>query len=106
MTEKRFWILNVLTKSSGIKDGDKLLSFDEVVNLLNELSEENEQLKSRINELEEKVYHNLAWFLMYKGYFGIDLGEAIWNNADIQNHEQERELLNEYISIAKKRYRI
>ena len=45
MTEKRFWILNVLTKNSGIKDGDKLLSFDEVIDLLNELHEENQSLK-------------------------------------------------------------
>ena len=70
------------------------------------LVKDNEQLKHRIDELEEKVYHNLAWFLMYKDYFGIDLGEAIWNNVEIKNREQEREKLNEYISIAKKRYHI
>ena len=70
------------------------------------LVKDNEQLKHRIDELEEKVYHNLAWFLMYKDYFGIDLGDAIWNNVEIKNREQEREKLNEYISIAKKRYHI
>ena len=43
---------------------------------------------------------------MYNDYFGIDLGEAIWNNADLQDHDQERELLNEYISIAKERFNI
>ena len=43
---------------------------------------------------------------MYKDYFGIDLGDAIWNNVEIKNREQEREKLNEYISIAKKRYHI
>lgn len=50
MTEKRFWILNTLTEYSGIKDKDKLLTFDEVVDLLNE----NEQLKQALREqLEE-----------------------------------------------------
>ena len=48
MTKKRFWILNVLTENSGIKDRDKLLSFDEIVDLLNNLSEENEQLRSQL----------------------------------------------------------
>ena len=38
MTEKRFWILNTLTKCSGIKDKNKLLTFDEVVDLLNKIS--------------------------------------------------------------------
>ena len=46
MTEtKRFWILNTLTEYSGIKDKDKLLTFNEVVDLLNELHDENEQLR-------------------------------------------------------------
>lgn len=54
MIEKRFWILNVLTKSSGIKDGDKLLSFDEVVYLLNDLSDENEQLKKENEKLRKE----------------------------------------------------
>lgn len=51
MTEnKRFWILNKLTKYCGIiKDKDKLLTFDEIVDLLNELHEEN-QLLHKINE--------------------------------------------------------
>lgn len=52
MTEKRFWILNTLTKYSGIKDKDKLLTFDEVVDLLNELHDENEELK----QFKEKVF--------------------------------------------------
>ena len=53
MTEtKRFWILNTLTEYSGIKDKDKLLTFNEVVDLLNELAEENKQLKFENNELK------------------------------------------------------
>ena len=48
---KRFWILNTLTKCSGIKDKDKLLTFDEVVDLLNTLHEENEQLKQKNGNL-------------------------------------------------------
>ena len=49
---KRFWILNTLTEYSGIKDKDKLLTFNEVVDLLNELAEENKQLKFENNELK------------------------------------------------------
>ena len=46
MTEtKRFWILNPLTEYSGIKDKDKLLTFNEVVDLLNELHDEKEAWK-------------------------------------------------------------
>lgn len=55
MTKKRFWILNVLTENSGIKDGDKLLSFDEVVDLLNELHEENEYYKSIFFDIVENA---------------------------------------------------
>lgn len=48
MTEnKRFWILNTLTEYSGIKDKDKLLTFNEVVDLLNELHDENQELKKK-----------------------------------------------------------
>ena len=54
MTEnKRFWILNALTEYSGIKDKDKLLTFNEVVDLLNELNEENKRLQSRCNQIQE-----------------------------------------------------
>ena len=46
MTEtKRFWILNTLTEYSGIKDKDKLLTFNEVVDLLNKLHDEKEAWK-------------------------------------------------------------
>lgn len=60
MTEnKRFWILNTITEYSGIKDKDKLLTFNEVVDLLNCLNDENEQLKNKIDVLEDdnKKYH-------------------------------------------------
>lgn len=43
--KKRFRILNVLTKSSGILDKDKLLTFDELVDTINELNEDYENLK-------------------------------------------------------------
>lgn len=56
MTEnKRFWILNTLTEYSGIKDKDKLLTFNEVVDLLNEFYEENKKLQFRVNLLQEQV---------------------------------------------------
>ena len=53
MTEKRFWILNTLTEYSGIKDKDKLLTFNEVVDLLNEQHEQIERLKQNFRALDE-----------------------------------------------------
>ena len=53
MTEnKRFWILNTLTEYSGIKDKDKLLTFNEVVDLLNEQHETILSLHKTIEELD------------------------------------------------------
>lgn len=57
MTEnKRFWILNTLTEYSGIKDKDKLLTFNEVADLLNELNEENKRLQFQCNQLQEGAH--------------------------------------------------
>lgn len=73
MTEtKRFWILNTLTEYSGIKDKDKLLTFNEVVDLLNCLNDENEQLKNKIDVLEddnEKYHKSLEQLILYTKRF-------------------------------------
>lgn len=76
MFKKRFTIGNVLTKCSGLKDNGKLMTFNEVVRLLNEqhkqiqfyridygqlvldfeeLKHENEQLKSFNQDLSENL---------------------------------------------------
>lgn len=50
----RFWIFNVLTKYSGIKDSadnDKLLTFEEVVNIMNEQDKEIKELKNLIKNI-------------------------------------------------------
>ena len=50
----RFWIFGVLTKYSGIKDSannDKLLTFEEVVNIMNEQDKEIKELKSLIKNM-------------------------------------------------------
>ena len=62
MTEKRFWILNTLTEYSGIKDKDKLLTFDEVADLLSELLEGKKKLHIQCDLLQEQVneYHRVA----------------------------------------------
>ena len=73
MTEKRFWILNTLTKCSGIKDKDKLLTFDEVVDLLNALNDENEQLKQTISKIDFAIirkYDNSLENLLDEVYDG------------------------------------
>ena len=38
-----------------ISDGNKIITYRECVDLLNELAEENEELKSGIEELENKI---------------------------------------------------
>lgn len=57
MTEKRFKLTNpnssFLSMNCGIKYGDRLLNFKEVVILLNSLNNENEQLKSEIKDLND-----------------------------------------------------
>ncbi|MBQ6220150.1 MAG: hypothetical protein IJH63_10430 [Methanobrevibacter sp.] len=50
--KRRFRILNVLTESSGIKDGDKLLTFTELVDIINELNEDYENLKWEHHKLK------------------------------------------------------
>ena len=70
MIKKRFWILNVLTKNSGIKDGDKLLSFDEVVDLLNEQHEEIELWKGNCLDAisEGQILENELDMAIEQGY--------------------------------------
>lgn len=50
MTEKRFTILNMGLDGKFIKEDEKIMEIDRIVNLLNE----NEQLKERIKELETR----------------------------------------------------
>lgn len=89
MIEKRFWILNVLTNSSGIKDGDKLLSFDEVVCLLNELSENNKRLKQD-NQRLIKMLDNVANY-MQKEHKEIPLDDFVewWNKIATEGLEND-----------------
>ena len=59
MTEKQFNLANpnssFLSMNCGIKYGDRLLNFKEVVVLLNSLNDENEQLRARNKYLERKI---------------------------------------------------
>ena len=74
MTEKRFTIGNVLTKCSGLRDNGKLMTFNEVVDVLNEQHEENLELKHDNKRLVK--------FIMSKGYNLKDyldwLKEEVW----------------------------
>lgn len=71
MTEKRFWILNTLTKCSGIKDRNKLLTFNEVVDVLNSLNDENEQLKKR-NDRQAKQLDRLYNLIEQKDWRALN----------------------------------
>ena len=56
MSEKRFVVETVAVREKVITDKEKCYSYedlDEIVDKLNEMYEENEQLKQRIKELEE-----------------------------------------------------
>ena len=54
MTDK-FAICNMGLNGSFIKENGKIMDIERVVDLLNELSEENEQLKKRCNEYWEEA---------------------------------------------------
>ena len=65
MTRKRFKLENPNSSLSnmncGIKYGDKLLNFKEVVDLLNELWKENEQLKHQNKYLTGKRHQKISY---------------------------------------------
>ena len=60
MTEKRFKVINISTNGmrASFKLGNDNLSVYDVARLVNELLEENEQLKSEIKDLNDV----LAWY--------------------------------------------
>lgn len=98
MTGKRFWILNTLTKCSGIKDKDKLLTFDEVVDLLNDLSEENEQLKFELKECREHKLFSRRQLEEENEQLKSDLQklqDSLWTTEKIRELEKENEQLKQ-----------
>ena len=64
MTDK-FAICNMGLNGSFIKENGKIIDIERVVDLLNELSEENEKLKIFLNELNDEVK---SQSLVIKGY--------------------------------------
>lgn len=64
MSEKRFTSYYERGNEAVIEDNGKRLSNKKVVDLLNELAEENEQLKEILNKLEEAIEK--------RGYDNID----------------------------------
>ena len=66
MSEKRFTLMENIYAYDGrviseyVLDNEKRLTFEEVVDLLNQLNDENEQLRQQLQEKqeEEKLYAN------------------------------------------------
>lgn len=100
MTEtKRFWILNTLTEYSGIKDKDKLLTFNEVVDLLNKFYEENKELKLQLEVFKDKLYElGVSDAKQYDKRFHIVVSND--NTVRLIDHERS----NDLISIGFKKY--
>lgn len=100
MTEtKRFWILNTLTEYSGIKDKDKLLTFNEVVDLLNKFYEENKELKLQLEAFKDKLYElGVSDAKQYDKRFHIVVSND--NTVRLIDHERS----NDLISIGFKKY--
>ena len=71
MTSNRFTILNVLTECSGIQDNGKLLTFDEVIEILNKLNNENIELQKTIETICED----------YEKAHGMDIRNSDWFTA-------------------------
>ena len=65
MTEKRFTIGNVLTKCSGLRDNRKLMTFNEVVDLLNEQHETIKALEKQCT-----LIHMSSMFSTVKSFKG------------------------------------
>ena len=88
MTENnRFWILNTLTEYSGIKDKDKLLTFNEVVDLLNELNDENQVLKKKNKQLSMD-------FMDFK----MKLIEQLQIHYDYASEQRQKNICNPFIA--------
>ncbi len=71
VTSNRFTIFNVLTKCSGIQDNGKLLTFDEVIEILNKLNNENIELHKTIETICED----------YEEAHGMDIRNSDWFTA-------------------------
>lgn len=66
MTEKRFKADNYYFE---IWDNDGiLLSFDQTVNLLNQLNDENEQLKQQLANVDKLIDSKIKEYQKYDGY--------------------------------------
>ena len=63
---KRFQIMNVLTKYSGIHDNGRLLTFDEVEDTLNTLYVENQWIKQVLDNYLNNSYKELNKFKSLK----------------------------------------
>lgn len=63
---KRFQIMNVLTKYSGIRDNGRLLTFDEVEDTLNTLYMENQWIKQVLDTYLNNSYKELNKFKSLK----------------------------------------
>ena len=93
MTEKRFWILNTLTEYSGIKDKDKLLTFNEVVDLLNKFYEENKELKLQLEVFKDKLYElGVSDAKQYDKRFHIVVSND--NTVRLIDHERSNDLIS------------
>lgn len=80
MTEKRFTLGKVACyRTRLIKDKEVKLGNSKICDLLNELSDENEQLKERIKELEQEI-EKLDTFKKILEYAENDSDRVDWQS--------------------------
>ena len=106
MTEKRFVEQNLenhLNKVYDTKKG-KVVFDSEVVELLNELNDENKQLKSRIKELRNDLIDHSALINMLEDVKQLSIEEIIWNAMDYHTQTEFDDDFADYRENAKKRW--
>lgn len=94
MTEKRFTFADGF-KIVAIKDNDKIMNSKQVCNKLNELYEENEQLRKEKIDAEVKLYSANEQILMQMDYDEI-IKQNTENEMEIINLKKENEQLKSF----------
>ena len=59
MTKKQYAIVNMGLEGSLIKENGKIIDIERVVDLLNELTKENEKLKKELDCFEPQLFNDL-----------------------------------------------
>lgn len=79
----------------GAKDNGKIISFMDMFDLLNDLSDENEKLKSDLID-------NSALISMLEDYQALKIEDTLYNLTGAKSEEEFNELYKPYLDKAKR----